>query len=109
MIEQSIIIEVGGHQVLSELRYDESHPERTMIHITSSCGSHRAVNSLTIKHRMGYSPEQAAFDIEDARFRYAEALAGKKEVRSTLPALLAPARDRPRVVSCRECLRPTPK
>ena len=77
MIEQSIIIEVGGHQVLSELRYDESHPERTMIHITSSCGSHRAVNSLTIKHRMGYSPEQAAFDIEDARFRYAEALAGE--------------------------------
>ena len=49
-------------------------------------------NTLTMKYVSDYSDAQAEFDIEDARWRYAEALAGKVPADIDSPASAACAR-----------------
>ena len=99
MIDDKLIIEVGGQQVLSELAFDLSHPHRTMVWITSTCGEHNNRKSVQIGHQIGYSQAQLEHDIEESRWAFAQEVAGKASVRSLLKSVVQPVTGRPSTVT----------
>jgi len=107
MIDDKLIIEVGGQQVLSELAFDLSHPHRTMVWITSTCGEHNNRKSVNIGHRIGYTQAQLEHDIEEARWAFAEEVAGKASVRSLLKATVQPVTGSPVTVTSKVALAPS--
>jgi len=83
--------------VLSEVAFDLFHPDRTMAWITSSCGQHSSRKGVNVGHMIGYSQAQLEHDIEEARWEFAQQLAGKAAVRALLPAALQVVGGVPRV------------
>ena len=41
MFDQKLLLAIGSLKVVSELEYDASHPDRTVVRIVDACGGHR--------------------------------------------------------------------
>lgn len=89
----------GGERTLATVTYDPSSG-RMSTKLASPQGLESggsvgrktisARNSITVRHRADYSPEQLAYDVDQARWRFASALVGKAAVRGVLASALTP-------------------
>lgn len=98
MIDEHLTIVVEGREVSSVVSYDDSHPDLTIVWITSTCEEHVSRNPLTIKHRPGCAPEHVEEAVSAARKHHAETVASKAEIRGFLPALIRRMEGEPRRV-----------
>ncbi len=103
MIDQRIIIEFGGTQVLSEVLHS---PESDSYIIVSTCGAQRLSKAFTPAPHPGYALEQLLYDVEQARHKYAAQVAGKHEVSKLLPQVLSQASGDPPKVTATKHPRP---
>ena len=102
MADQKLTIQVGEQQVLSVLTYDDVDPNWTRVWVTSSCGGQSSRNPISILHRSGYTATQAEHDIEEARWDFAQKLAARLGIRSTVSGVIQKVTGTPRVTTAKE-------
>lgn len=88
MAEDRLIIMAGETEVLSAIALETMPTGHTRIRVTSSCGGVAQDNMITLPSRPDYSPEQMEYDVEVARHRFAEELAGKARVQAASRSLI---------------------
>ena len=88
MAEQQLTIVVGNFEVLSSLDIGAPPDGRTLIRVTSECQDQRTMNLITLPRDLAYSSDQAEYDIEDQRHRFAEELAARVGVRALAQAAI---------------------
>ena len=109
MAEQKLTIVIGDHSVLSALDISAPVDGRTLIRVTSSCEGHQQLNYITLPRNLSYTSEQAEYDIEDQRHRFAEELASKLAMRNLAQTVVQSVTgDVPVAAAGRRLSRPNP-